>query len=111
MQYSTVIIEKATRHIPDNNIRNRPHSGNAQQSRIICINLKVGNENLIIFRLPCLYTYFFIILCYNHTVLYPGGDVCRCSIDSAYEGAYLQRYDPVPVPPVDHSHPHSPVVT
>jgi hypothetical protein len=48
MQYFTVTAEKATRHIPDNNNRNIPQSGTAQKSRIICINLKVGNENLAI---------------------------------------------------------------
>jgi hypothetical protein len=48
MEYFTVTAEKATRHIPDNNIRNRPHSGTAQQSRIISINLKVGTEYHVI---------------------------------------------------------------
>jgi hypothetical protein len=62
MQYFTVIAEKATRHIPDNNIKNRPHRGTAQQSRIVSINLKVGNESFIIFRLSCLYPYFFLLL-------------------------------------------------
>jgi hypothetical protein len=64
MQYFTVIAEKATRHIPDKNIRNTPHSGTVQQSRIISINLEVGNGNLVIisiFRLPSLYPHYFLL--------------------------------------------------
>jgi hypothetical protein len=112
MQYFTVIAEKATRHIPDNNNRNRPHSGTAQQSRIISINLEVWNENLTIKYISfTLFVQAFLILSFNHTFLCPGDDVCRRSIVSAYKGTHPQRYDPVPVPPVDQSRPHSPVVT
>jgi hypothetical protein len=113
MKYFTVIAEKATRHIPDNNIRNRPHRGTAQQSRIISINLKVGNENLTIKFISFILflEIFFSMLCYNHTVLCPGDEVYRRSIVSSYQGMDPQRNDPVPVPPVDQSQPHSPVVT
>jgi hypothetical protein len=63
MQYFTVIAEKAARHIPDNNNRNTPHNGTAQQSRIICINLKVGNENLTIKYISFIsYVKIFLIL-------------------------------------------------
>jgi hypothetical protein len=87
MYYFTVTAEKATRHIPDNNIRNTPQSGTAQQSRIISINLKVGNENVIIKYISfTLYVQILFNLDYNHTVLCPGDDVCRRSIDSDYAG-------------------------
>jgi hypothetical protein len=69
MQYFTVTAEKATKHIPDNNIRNTPHSGTDQQSRIFSINLKVGIENLTINYISfILFAESYFILSYNHTV-------------------------------------------
>jgi hypothetical protein len=91
MQYFTVTAEKATKHIPDNNIRNRPHRGTAQQSRIISMNLKVGNENITIkFISFILSIQNFFILGYNHTVLCPGDDVCRRSIVFEYARTHSQ---------------------
>jgi hypothetical protein len=46
----------------------------------------------------------------KRTFVFPGGDVYRHSVVSAYEGTHPQRCDPVPVPPVDQPQFHIPAL-
>jgi hypothetical protein len=47
----------------------------------------------------------------KHTALSLGDDVCSCSVVSACDGTVPLMHEPVPVPPVGQSVPHSPALT
>jgi hypothetical protein len=107
-KYFTVTAENAMKHRAANNSRKSPHSAKFSVSSSAAMYLYTQTQNTFVsicikhrgIHVRNINSHF---RSHYHTVLFPGDDVCSCSVASACDGT-------VPVPPVGHSHSHSPAL-